>query len=78
MFLNDGNVGRLRQGSVLQDGVSRGSGGWLWQSSGSVGGSLAWLRHDLNIGDWQDALPAPDLALVPVLVDPPGENNRLA
>ena len=78
MFLNDGNVGRLRQGSVLQDGVSRGSGGWLWQSPGSVGGSLARLRHDLYVGDGQDSLPAPYLPLVPVLVDPPGENDRLA
>ena len=78
MFLYDGNVGRLWESSVLQDRVSNRGGGWLRQGSCSVGWSLAWLRHDLNIGDGEDALPAPDLSLVPVLVDPAGENDRLA
>ena len=68
----------MGEGSVLQDRVSNGGGGWLRQGSGSVGWSLAWLSHDINIGDWQDTLPAPDLSLVPVLVDPAGENDRLA
>ena len=78
MFLYDGNVGRLGESSVLQDGVSHRGGRGLRQSSGPVGWSLAWLRHDLNIGHGQDTLPAPDLSLVPVLVDPPGQNDGLA
>ena len=72
MFLYDGNVGRLGESSVLQDGVSHWGGRGLRQSPGPVGWSLAWLRHDLNVGHGQDTLPAPDLSLVPVLVDPSG------
>ena len=78
MFLYDGNVGRLGESSVLQDGVSHRGGRGLRQSPGPVGWSLAWLRDDLNVGHGQDTLPAPDLSLVPVLVDPSGQNDGLA
>ena len=77
-LLQHGNVGGLRQGAVLEDGVSRGSSGWLGQAPGPAGRDLAGLRAHLHIRHGQYPLPASYLALVPVLVYPPGQNDGLS